>query len=338
MNLTEAIKNVTKKGQLDELATGGGATGVSQSADPVGGRAKAPGQSNVQGDTAPKGLQDGVTGVEETDPENNTKPTGDMSAQNAASIAAKGSMREHVEAMFAGEELSEAFMERAEALFEAAVIERVNEAVEDLEEQFNTVLSEEVARIEEESQQELEQLVEKLDDYLNHVVEKWLEDNQIALEHSLRTEITEDFINNMRSLFTESYINIPEEKFDVVEQLTTKVQELEDKLNEAVHENIELTNSIAEMACQEAVDELCEGLTAIQADKLRKLSEGVEFDSIDNFKKKVSIIKENYFLTKAEKKTTSLLEESFEGEEVVKTTSAGPMSKYVTAISKTIAK
>lgn len=339
MKLTEAIEQVTKKkGQLDELAVGGGSTGPSIAATPTGARAQAPGQSKTQGDASPAALSDGVTGVEETDPENNTKPTGDMSAQNMASIAAKGAtMKEHVAAMFEGEELSEEFKEKAEALFEAAVIERVEAVAQDLEEQFNTVLEEKIQALEEESQQGLVELVEKLDDYLNHVVETWLHENQIALEHSLRTEVTEEFIEGLKTLFTENYINVPEEKFDVVEQLAAKVEALEAQLNESVHQNIELSNALAEMACQEAVDEICEGLTVMQADKLRKLSEGVEFDNIDNFKKKVSIIKENYFPSgTVQRPTQQYLEESYEGEQEVP--ARGQMAKYVTAISKTITK
>lgn len=340
MNLAEAIKNVTNKKQaVDEaVVVGGGATGPSMVSPPTGLRAKGPGQSKVQGDFSPNTLEDGVDGIEETDVENNIKPTGDMSAQNRATVMSKLNMGEHVEAMFAGEDLSEEFKERAHALFEAAVTERVNEAVEDLENQFNNILSEQIQRLEEQSKEELQVIVEKLDEYLNYVVETWLQDNQIALEHSLRTEITEEFIEGMRNLFTENYINVPEDKFDVVEQLAARVEQLESKLNEAVNENISLANSIAEMTCQEAIEEISEGLTAIQADKLRKLSEGIEFDSIENFKKKVSIIKENYFPSQVAKTPTSqFLEESYDGETPV-ATGNGPMSKYVTAISKSIVK
>ena len=342
MNLAEAIKNVTNKKQAvnEQVVVGGGATGPAMVSPPIGGRAKGPGQSKVQGDLNPNSIEDGVDGVEETDPENNTKPTGDMSVQNRATVASKlGPMGEHVEAMFAGEDLSEEFKERAHALFEAAVNERVNEAVEDLENQFNEVLSEQIEQLEEQSKQEIQSLVEKLDEYLDFVVEGWLQENQIALEHSLRTEITEEFIEGMRNLFTENYINVPEDKFDVVEQLAARVEQLESKLNEAVNENISLNNSIAEMTCQEAIEEISEGLTVIQADKLRKLSEGIEFDSIDNFKRKVSIIKENYFPAQGatSKPSSQYLEESFEGE-VEKPVAGGTMSKYVTAISKSIVK
>ena len=336
MSLRDAIMNVLKEqtsNELDEAAeNGGGVTGISKVADPTGTRAQAPGASKTQGDLSAQKLSDGVTGVEETDPENNTNTT-DTSAQNQKTIVAKGaSMKEHVDSIFAGEELSEEFKEKASAIFEAAVAERVIA----IEEEYTQLIEEKVKELEEQAEAELTELTAKLDEYLTYAVEQWMQENKVALEHSLRTEITEEFIEKMKNLFTESYIEIPEEKYNVVEELTAKLEELEGKLNESVEQNIKLTNSIIEMAREEIIEEASNGLAVTQAEKLKEISESVEFDSIESFQKKISIIKENYFPTVVEKKSSRLLEESFDGEE--QTPVNGSMAKYVKAISKTVTK
>lgn len=333
-----------KIGHKESVQVGGGATGASKAADPTNVKAKAPGASKDQGDkniiNPPEhGLN---LATDETDAENNTKPTADTSARNKASVAMKasaagGSMKEHMSAMFDGENLSEDFMEKASTLFEAAVSERVSEITADLEEQFTNALNEKLEEIEQTNIAELEELTGKLDEYLSYAVEQWMQENELAVEHSLRSEITEEFIGGLRTLFAENYIDIPEEKFNVVEELSARVQDLEEKLNEAINENIELTASLNEMTCDEVFDEVSEGLATTQVEKFKKLAEGVEYDSIDNFKKKLEIIKESYFSTgKVVKKTSGLLEESFEGEE--EKVVAGPMAHYVKAISRNIVK
>lgn len=340
MNLTETIRKM-KDVELDEaVEVGGGATGTSKAAEPTGVRAKAPGNSKTQGDLAPVKIVDpNNPGVEDTDAENNTKPTGDASAKNKASIAAKGTgMKEHIDVMFDGEDLSEEFKEKAGTIFEAAVSERVVEIVAALEEEYEAALNAKLEEIEEQSIQDLEGLATKLDEYLNYVTEQWMENNEIAVESALKSEITEEFIEGLKNLFAEHYIDVPNERFDVVEELSARVQELEDKLNEAVNENIELVASINEMNTEEVFNEISEGLVATQVEKFKKLTEGVEYDDLSNYKKKLQIIKENYFGTaKVEKKTSGLLEESFEGEEEMPV-ARGPMAHYMKAISRNTVK
>ena len=331
--------------EIEEASeVGGGATGTSKVADPTTTKAKAPGNSKDQGDkniiNPPEhGLN---LATDDTDPENNTKPTADTSARNKASVAAKpsaagGSMKEHISVMFDGEDLSEEFMQKASTIFEAAVTERVNDAIAELEEQYTNALNEKLEEIEQQNVEELETLTNKLDEYLNYAVAEWMQENRLAVEHSLRSEITEEFISGLRTLFAENYIDVPEEKFNVVEELSARVKDLEEKLNEAINENIELTASLNEMTCDEVFDEVSEGLASTQVEKFKKLAEGVEYDSVDSFRKKLEIIKESYFSTgKVVKKTTGLLEESFEGEE--EKVIAGPMAHYVKAISKNIVK
>jgi hypothetical protein len=277
------------KQQLDELQVGGGATGVSMVPDAGTKKTSLP-NSKSQGDMSPQKLQGDE---EETDPANNSKPTGDMSAQNASTIATKPSaagtsMKEHIDAMFNGESLSEEFKEKASTIFEAAVQARLSEEIASLEEQYTQKLEEAVTEI-------AEELTSKLDDYLDYCVDQWMKDNEVAITHSLRAEITEDFMEGLKNLFAENYIEIPEEKLDVLEQLTSKVEELEDKLNSSISENIELAKSIEGYTQQEIFDEVSEGLVLTQVEKLRKLAEGIDFDDKDSYKKKLELVKENYF-------------------------------------------
>ena len=247
-------------------------------------------------------------------------------------------MKEHIDVMFDGEDLSEEFKEKAGTIFEAAVSERVVEIVTALEEEYEAALNAKLEEIEEQSIQDLEGLATKLDEYLNYVTEQWMENNEIAVESALKSEITEEFIEGLKNLFAEHYIDVPNERFDVVEELSARVQELEDKLNEAVNENIELVASINEMNTEEVFNEISEGLVATQVEKFKKLTEGVEYDDLSNYKKKLQIIKENYFGTaKVEKKTSGLLEESFEGEEEMPV-ARGPMAHYMKAISRNTVK
>jgi hypothetical protein len=331
MNLTETIKNM--KQNIDEAAqVGGGTTGVSMATDPTNVRAKAPGNSKTQGDM--KVINPIAGDEEETDPENNTAPTNTSADKNRATIAAKGTgMKEHIVSMFDGEDLSEEFKERAGTLFEVAVNQRVAE----LQEEFEVVLAEQIQKMEEEASVQLEELVAKLDDYLSYVAGQWIAENELAVETGLKAEITEGFIEGLRNLFAENYIDVPDERFDVVEELAARVQELEGQLNEAVNENIQLASSITEMTAEETFNEVAEGLASTQVEKFKHLAEGIEFDDVSNFKKKLNIIKENYFSTGVvEKRTSGLLEESFEGEEAPQ--NYGPMAHYMKAISRNIVK
>ncbi len=277
------------KQQLDELQVGGGATGVSMVPDAGTKKTTLP-NSKSQGDMSSQKL---AGDQEETDPANNTKPTGDMSAQNASSIstkpsAASASMKEHIDAMFNGEDLSEDFREKASTIFEAAVQARIAEEVASLEEQFEQRLEESVTEI-------AAELTAKLDDYLDYCVEQWMAENEVAIEASLRSEITEEFMDGLKNLFAENYIEIPEDKLDVLEQLTAKVEELEERLNGQVSENIELSKEIEQFHKQEIFNDVVEGLALTQVEKLRQLSEGIDFDGNESYKKKLLLVKENYF-------------------------------------------
>jgi len=270
--------------QLDELQVGGGATGVSMVPDAGTKKTMLP-NSKSQGDMASQKL---ASDEQETNPENNTSPTGDMSAQNKATIATK----EHLEAMFNGEDLSEDFREKAATIFEAAIEARIADEVQSLEENYTRQLEEAISEV-------ASELTAKLDDYLDYCVEQWMKENEVAIEHSLKSEITEDFMDGLKDLFAENYIEIPEDKLDVLEQLTAKVEELENKLNDSISENIEMMKSLDGYTQQEVFYSVAEGLAMTQVEKLRQLAEGITFEDSQTYQKKLLLVKENYFPTQS---------------------------------------
>lgn len=233
-----------------------------------------------------------------------------------------------------GDDLSEEFKSKATSIFEAAVIARVNSEMETV-----------VAKLEEQNAEQLveykEALVEKIDGYLNYVVEQWMEENQVAIDSSLNAQIAEEFMQKLKALFEDSYIQVPEEKLDVVEELTAKLEELEEKLNGVVSENIELRSVVEAKNQEEIFDEVSEGLALSQVEKFRTLAEGVDYDSAETYRKKLEIVKEQYF---SEKKATAKTIEEQEmvelDEEVTPQAKApaGPVSNYVSAIARTIKK
>jgi len=321
---------LSKKEQdlIEKVVSGGGATGQSMTADATGSVAQAPGNSKKQGDSMPKSQNPAGTGIEETDPESNVKPTGDMSAQNRSSV----SMKEEIKGLFLGQDLSEEFKEKATTIFEAAVHAKVEELREQLEQEYEVKLQEQVVSA-------VEEISTSVDDYMNYVVTEWMSENEVAIHSSLRSEVTEEFINGMKTLFEQHYIDIPEDKVDVVEELSAKVEALEDKLNESLNSNIELNKILIDYTKEDIFAEVSEGLVAIQADKFKTLAEGVEFTNAETYRRKLEIVKENYFSGKIVK--SNMIEEEVdnaEDSEVAAPKASGQVSRYVSAISRTIKK
>jgi regulator of replication initiation timing len=229
-----------------------------------------------------------------------------------------------------GEDLSEDFREKATSIFEAAVIARVNNEME----KVSAALEEKYA---EEFTEYKEGVVEKIDAYLNYVVENYLEENKLAVESGLRSEIAEDFMSGLKALFKEHYIEVPEEKYDVISELQDKVTELEEGLNSQLENNVNLNTEVTDLRKKLIIKEMSKDLADTEANKLAKLLEGVEFDNADFYKEKVSVIKENYFprdaiVTKETAKQALIEEtaptESYSGNDVVST--------YAQALSRTI--
>ena len=242
-------------------------------------------------------------------------------------------MSEDVAALLAGENLSEEFKTKATTIFEAAVMTRaqavIAEAEEQLTEQFEMVV-----------EQVKEELTEQVNDYLGYFVEEWMKENEIAIEKGLRSEIVEDFIGGLRDLFIEHYIDIPEDKVDVVEELALKVEELENSLNEEISFNIELKKSLSEQKKIETLYTVCEGLTQTQVEKLKTLAENVEFTTEEEFMTKLETLVESYFKPTVKAGTEAALNEAIEIEEEKKPSkSSDPMiDSYAQTISKTLIK
>jgi methyltransferase-like protein len=252
--------------------------------------------------------------------------------QNRQTVAMKGTaMKEDVAELFAGESLSEEFKEKTTVLFEAAVTARVNQIQVELEEQFEQKLEEQVEAV-------TETLSEQVDQYLSYVAEQWVKENEIAIESSLRNEMTESFISGLKDLFENHYMSFPEDKVDVVEALADKVDALEEELNDQINANLELVEAIQDYTKDQLFNEMSEGLALTQVDKFRTLCESVEFNyDEDDYKKKLGIIKEKYFGTKT---APSKLFESVDIEkpDSEPTYLEPQIASYAKAISRTIKK
>ena len=218
--------------------------------------------------------------------------------------------------------LSEEFKEKTAVIFEAALKSKLSEEVSRLEEQYQEELSEEVASIKSD-------LVEKVDSYLNYVVESWMEDNKIAVQNGLRTEIAETFMGKMKDLFVESYIDVPEAKVDLVDELAGQVEELEEKLNSQTGESIKLSEELEQYKRDAIIAEACRGLADTQIEKMKGLVEGIDFDSEEQFASRVATIKESYFSKQISEEVEVVDEEP---EHIVETSDA--MNTYLNAIRK----
>lgn len=201
------------------------------------------------------------------------------------------SMQEDIAALTAGEELTEEFKEKAATIFEAAVLNRVKQEVSKLDEAYEIKLAEEVESIK-------EGLVEKIDGYLGYIAEQWMTQNEIALESGMKSEILEGFVSGLKSLFEEHYIDVPEEKFDVIGALSEEVDELKAKLDEQFESNVELSKTLIGYQAKQVIDELSEDLSLTDKEKFNSLVEELEVDGIESFKKKAQTIRESYFTNK----------------------------------------
>ena len=239
-----------------------------------------------------------------------------------------------IEALMAGENLSEEFKRKATAIFESAVTTKVAELAEELEAKY-------IDQFEEAYEEMKEDFSAKIDEYLDYVVENWLEENKLAVESGLRTEIAEGFMESLKGVFEEHYINIPEEKFDVVEELASKVEALETQIDEQMAKNIDLKQKLAEQRKVEALHAVCEGLIISQAEKIKTIAESVEFVSDVDFVKQMVDIKESYFPVQSSVKPASVesLNDSVELNEEVKTPRVDPLiAAYAAGITKTLLK
>ena len=236
-------------------------------------------------------------------------------------------VKEDIEALVGDADLSEEFKQKAATIFEAAITSKVNAEKERLQSEYDTKFEEEISNSKSE-------LTEKVDSYLNYVVEEWMKENKLALERGIKGEIAEDFISGLKKLFEDHYIDVPDEKYDVLEDQAGKIEDLEKKLNEEIEKNVEMNKVNGGYKRQEIIDEHSKDLADTAKEKFDSLVEGVEYSSEEDFAQKVKTIKESYFEQKAEKSASADIDDVAEGDES-NVDLSDAMAAYTNAISKT---
>ena len=240
-------------------------------------------------------------------------------------------VKEHIDALTSGEsDLSEEFKQKAATIFEAAITSKVKEIAEEMEADYNKKFDEEVSKAKTD-------LVEKVDAYMNYVVNEWMKENELAIERGIKGEIAEDFINGLKKLFEDHYIDVPDEKYDVLEDQASKIEELEKKLNEQIAKNVEMNKENSSLKRTDIIAEVASDLADTSKEKFAKLTEEVEYSNADDFKKKCETIKESYFGNKKEANSDSEVDNAVaDNSNVVNTEDlSNAMAAYTTAISKT---
>ena len=235
-----------------------------------------------------------------------------------------------VKALLEGEELSEEFQEKAKTIFEAAIKSKVEEVKANLEESYAATLVEEIDTVK-------AQLTERLDSYLEYVADEWVQENKLAIENGIKGEMTESFLNGMKQLFEDHYVTIPEEKYDVLESMVDKLDEMEGKLNEQIEKNVSLNKRLAESEADVILADVAEGLAVSQKEKLASLAENVEFESETDYREKLVTLKESYFpsgKTSAPKSNSENLSEEVSTDEVVSQETTPRMQAYLDTLSR----
>ena len=239
-------------------------------------------------------------------------------------------IEEDVNALLAGEELSEEFQEKARTIFETAINAKVATIKEELEAKYEEKFVEEIASAK-------ESISERVDSYLEYVADEWFTENQLAVEAGLKADMTESFLTGMKSLFEEHYVTIPEEKYDVFESMVEKLDDMETKLNEQIEKNVTLNSRLSESVAEGILDQVSEGLAQTQKEKLASLAESVEFESEEQYRGKLETLKESYF-TQKNVSTPAKTESLSEGVESAPASYGGSMDAYLKALGSTLGK
>ncbi len=240
-------------------------------------------------------------------------------------------VKEDIEAIVNGEDLSEEFKTKASTIFEAAVsakvLSEVNQRIDKLEEDYKKEITEA-------KEEHLSTVTEKVDGYLNYVTEEWMKENELAVEKGIRSELVEDFMTGLKNLFTEHYIDIPEEKVDLVDDLFEKVEELEQKLDESINTSVDIKKELAEYKKAETLREVSEDLADTEKEKLGKLADGIDFEDKSQYSEKLEVIKENYFPKQQSETITEELENTEEEQDSSESSVDPVMSKYASALTR----
>ena len=289
-------------GSVEDL---GGPTPYNYKSDDDSAKLKTPGASLKQvKDVVNKGAKpaDPMKGMKENEEvsdeviEEEEVATDEVVAETTVEETPEVDIEEDVNALFGGEDLSEEFKEKAKLVFETALNSKVSEVKEALEAKYSETLEERIA-------EEKSALSDRVDNYLEYVADEWFSENALAVEQGLKTDMTESFLSGMRSLFEEHYVTIPDEKYDVLESMVEKLDDMETKLNEQIEKNVSLNSRLGESVANGILESVSEGLASTQKEKLASLSESVEFESEESYREKLETLRESYFSSKAKSPT-----------------------------------
>ena len=285
-------------GSVEDL---GGPTPMNYKPDDDSAKLKTPGATLKQvKDVVNKGAKpaDPMKGMSEDEEivdeviEEEEVTTDEVVAEEETTEEVEVDIEEDVNALFGGEDLSEEFKEKAKLVFETALNAKVSEVKEALEAKYSETLEERIA-------EEKSALSERVDNYLEYVADEWFTENALAVEQGLKTDMTESFLSGMKSLFEEHYVTIPEDKYDVLESMVEKLDDMETKLNEQIEKNVSLNSRLGESVANGILESVSEGLASTQKEKLASLSESVEFESEESYREKLETLRESYFSSKA---------------------------------------
>jgi hypothetical protein len=309
MSIEQKIAEIlaeSKAKQIDEAKLAGAETGKKDvTANSAGGDKEPIRQGDAVKATSPEENPDNARNNKDEEKDAEKAPTGSMNPHNGDQSpirqgnAVKG-MKEDLDAMFGADDLSEEFKTKAATIFEAAVMSRVTAEVARLEEEFEAKVATTVA-------EEIEGIVEQVDGYLGYIAEQWMTQNEIALERGIKSDILESFVDGLKGLFEEHYIDVPEEKYDLLADMEDQIDTLKTKIDEQVAANVELTKSINEAKRNEIVKTVSEGLTDTEAEKFTGLVAEVSFDDAESYEAKVKTLRESYFTTKTTSGVTSVV-------------------------------
>ena len=242
-------------------------------------------------------------------------------------IDLNAAIEEDVNALLAGEDLSEEFKEKAKTIFEASINAKITDIENQLNEEYEKALNEQVEEI------KLE-LTERTDAYLEYVADEWLKENALAVENGIKTEMTESFMEGMKKLFEEHYVTLPEDKYDVLENMVDKLDEMETKLNEQIERNVALNQRLGESTAQTIFNNVAEGLATSQKEKLQTLAESVEFESEESYRGKIETLKESYFGSKSTPTSTASAPQELKEEAEYVEPATGSMAAYLDALGR----
>jgi len=332
MSIEQKIAEIlaeSKKQQLDEMKLAGAEGGSKSTKENSAGGDMAPIR---QGDAVPNGGKtpnpDNARNNVQDEKDAENAPTGKMNPKNGDQKPVRP-MKEDIDAMLGDEELTEEFKTKAATIFEAAVMARVNAEVARIEEEFEAKLAEQV-------EQNTQGIVEQVDGYLGYIAEQWMAQNEIALEQGMKSEILEGFVNGLKDLFEEHYIEVPEERYDVLGEMENTIADLKSKIDEQVAANVELTKTLAEAKRTEIVKTVSEGLTDTETEKFLSLANEIAYEDSESFESKLKTIRESYFTTKQLTEVKAVVTDA--PVEVLtedkKTTLDPVMAQYLSALNK----